>query len=167
MTKPVVEFKQSPNYSRRPAGVDIDCIVMHADASRSEHGTVGWILNATSRVSYHYLIGRDGRIWQFVADQGKAWHAGKSVLDGRENCNDYAIGVSFSNAQDGEPLTGVQLSKGAQLCAWLCREHAIPVARIVTHKMVSPGRKTDPEGPRDAWFSILRFRDRVAGVLGA
>lgn len=165
MIKPASEYRRSPNFSRRPAGVPIDSIVMHADAGRAEIGTVTWLTSPKSGVSYHYLIGRDGRLWQFVADQSKAWHAGKSVLDGRENVNDFSIGVSFANAQDGEPLTGAQVAKAEHLVAWLCREHRIPVTRIVTHKLISPGRKTDPEGPKGEWFHVERFRERVSSLL--
>lgn len=57
--------RPSPNHGKRPAGVAIDCVVLHADAGRSEEGTLGWLANPDSGVSYHYLVGR----WQDVHDR--------------------------------------------------------------------------------------------------
>ncbi len=136
----------TPHFNNRPNGTIIDCIVLHADASKSENGTLAWFRDPVSKVSYHYLIARSGHIWQIVDDKKRAWHAGVSVFEGRPNCNDYSLGVSFSNDQAGEPFTPQALRAGVELCAKLCREHHIPVHRITTHAAVSPGRKHDP-GP--------------------
>ena len=141
-----VSSSYSPHFNSRPAGTIIDCIVLHADASTSDSGTLSWFRDPVSKVSYHYLIGRSGHIWQIVEDRRRAWHAGVSTFAGRANCNDYSLGVSFSNAQNGEAFTPQALRAGVELVAKLCREHSIPVNRITTHALVSPGRKHDP-GP--------------------
>lgn len=153
--------RPSPNHSSRN-GVKIDCVVLHADASSNEEGTLSWLANPESRVSYHYLVGRDGAVYRCVQDRRRAWHAGKSAFEGRENVNDFSLGVSFSNSQKGESFPPAQVTAGAALVAVLCERHGIMAERITTHAAVSPGRKVDP----GALFPFESFVARVRAVVG-
>lgn len=157
---PIIK-KPCPHFNARPLGTGVSLIVLHADAAKSEAGTIAWLNDPASKVSYHYLIGRDGRVYSFVRDELRAWHAGISTFDGVANCNDYSIGVSFSNDQKGELFPTAQVDAGVALCAVLCNRHAIGVSRITTHSAISPGRKFDP-GPL---FPLTAFLVRVGGVL--
>ena len=47
------------------------------------------------RVSSHFFIERNGRIVQFVGCGKRAWHAGVSRFNGRDNCNDFSIGIEL------------------------------------------------------------------------
>lgn len=133
----------SPNHNARPAGVRPDLIVIHGTAGKTDAGDLSWCRDPRSRVSYHYLIGRDGRIYRLVPDEQRAWHAGESSWEGRSNCNDYSIGVGLSN--DGrEPYTPAQYDAAAWLVGELMRRWQIPPRRVVGHCHVSPGRKQDP-----------------------
>lgn len=155
-----VIFKRSPNQSSRPSD-EISLLVLHADAGKTDQGTISWILSPESKVSYHYFLTRAGLIYQFVADDAKAWHAGVSSFKGRANCNNYSLGVSFANAQKGEQFTAGQLDAGVKLVAELCQRYSIPLARITTHAVISPGRKTDP----GELFPLTDFLTRVADLL--
>ena len=154
--------RPSPNFSKRPEGTRISAIILHADAGKTEEGTLSWICkkhdDPKKNVSYHYLVGRDGTVYQIVADSLKAWHAGASTFRGRANCNDYSIGVSFANDQLGEQFPLDQITAGADLTALLCLRHDIPLDRITTHAKVSPGRKRDP-GPLFPFSAFIRSVD--------
>lgn len=158
-----LERRASPNQNHRPLGTVIDTLVLHADASKKMAGTISWILNKASRVSYHYAIGRAGHVYEFVQPTRRAWHAGKSVFHGKPNCNDYSIGVCFSNDQAGEPFPDLQVEAGAKLVASLMGLYPIPLERITTHAAIAvpPGRKTDP-GPL---FPLTFFLSRVQHYL--
>ena len=52
------------------------------------------------RVSSHLFIRRDGALMQFVPLDARAWHAGRSHFEGREECNDFAIGIELEGADD-------------------------------------------------------------------
>lgn len=147
-------FTRSPNFSRRPFGARVDCLVLHADAGKTEAGTVSWICSPASKVSYHYLVHRDGHITQFVPGEMRAWHAGASSFQGRVNVNDFSLGVSFANDQAGEPFPVAQLQRGVELVADLVAAYRIPLPRITTHAAIAPGRKHDP-GPLFPLASFL------------
>ena len=153
--------RPTPHFNARPPGSGVSLIVLHADAAKSEAGTISWLADPASKVSYHYLIGRTGSVYQFVRDEMRAWHAGVSSFQGKPNCNDYSIGVSFSNDQKGEPFTEKAIDAGVALCAVLCARHGLGVEHITTHAIISPGRKTDP-GPL---FPMTAFLERVDAVL--
>lgn len=157
---PIIK-KPTPHYNTRPAGTKPDLIVLHADAGASDAGTISWIADPSSKVSYHLFVGRDGRVYRFVEDDLRAWHAGASSFAGIPDCNDYSIGVSFANNQTGELFPTVQVDAGVALVSWLCARHGIGVSRITTHAIISPGRKHDP-GPN---FPLTAFLARVGGVL--
>ena len=114
----------------------------------SEHAYFAGI--ADMRVSAHFFIERDGQISQFVSCLQRAWHAGVSSFAGRDNCNDFSLGIeqkstddlSYSEAQYDALLALVQ-----QL---LAAYPALSVERICGHSDIAPGRKTDP-GPAFDW----------------
>lgn len=145
----------SPNRSSR-AGNPIRLLVLHGDAGKSDGGTVSWIKDPTSKVSYHYLVGRAGGIYQFVPESEKAWHAGLSSWPEctvGNSVNACSIGLAFAN--DGtEPYKDIQYEAGAKLAAQICKRHCIPVHLIRGHYEVSPGRKTDPWQHFD-WFRFF------------
>lgn len=153
--------RPTPHFNARPASALVSLVVLHADAGKSDAGTISWLASPDSKVSYHYLIGRTGVVYQFVADSQRAWHAGVSSFKRRPNCNDFSLGVSFANDQAGEPFTDAAIDAGVILVAELCSKHGIPIDRITTHAIVSPGRKTDP-GPL---FDMPAFLARVGAAL--
>ena len=140
--------KPSPNQGARPPGVEPDLLVLHGTVG-SDAGDLAWLSNAESKVSYHYLIQRDGTVYRLVPEARKAWHAGVSSWEGRDNCNAYSIGIGLSNlgpkgSQEFEPFTREQYKAAGWLCADIMERYGIPFERVVGHQHISPGRKTDP-----------------------
>lgn len=159
-----IESRPSPNHNARPAGAVIDCVVLHADADADAGAALRYCCDPRSRVSYHTLIGRTGRIFALVPAARRAWHAGVSAFDGRPDCNDYSVGVCLSNRNDGrEPFPAAQREAAALYVASLIRAYpAITLDRITTHRAVAlpAGRKTDPLG-----LDVPAFVARVAHYL--
>ncbi|WP_156504563.1 1,6-anhydro-N-acetylmuramyl-L-alanine amidase AmpD, partial [Oleiphilus sp. HI0066] len=108
-------------------------------------------------VSAHFYIRRDGRVTQFVSCLDRAWHAGVSTFCGRENCNDYSIGVELEG-QDDDAFTDAQYESLVHLTRALMDEYPIVSKdNIVGHSDIAPERKTDP-GPMFDWnryFSMI------------
>ncbi|MDP7593073.1 MAG: 1,6-anhydro-N-acetylmuramyl-L-alanine amidase AmpD [Litorilituus sp.] len=99
---------------------------------------------AQLKVSAHCLIRRDGSIIQYVSFDDNAWHAGISIFNNREKCNDFSIGIELEGTDD-IPYQDVQYQQLAQLT--LCLQQQYPLIchdNIVGHCDIAPGRKTDP-----------------------
>lgn len=167
----------SPNADERPAGCDVDLLVIHnislPPGEFGGHHIDDLFCNcldpdahpyfagiAHLEVSSHLLIRRDGSTVQFVPLNRRAWHAGQSGFCGRERCNDFSIGIELEGSDD-TAFTDAQYQQLAALTGEICALFpAITAARIVGHSDISPGRKTDP-GPCFDWH---RYRTLLAGM---
>jgi AmpD protein len=108
------------------------------------HGHTFFETIAKLRVSSHLFINRQGIITQYVSLAERAWHAGRSSFQGKENCNDYSIGIELEGTDD-QPYTDVQYRHLAIVTRLLMREYpGIKTDNIVGHCDIAPGRKTDP-----------------------
>ena len=103
-------------------------------------------------VSAHFVIRRDGELLQFVSCDDRAWHAGRSSWRGRENCNDWSIGIELEGLE-GDAFEAAQYVQLARLVRALSRRYAID--EVVGHEHVAPGRKRDP-GPGFDWSRLAR-----------
>jgi murein DD-endopeptidase MepM/ murein hydrolase activator NlpD len=127
VNKPRIKaFIQSPNHSSR-AGADIDTIVVHYTTAGTVSGTIEHFKNPASQVSAHYIIDKNGDIYQMVKDTDKAWHAAKA--------NRTSIGIEHV-AKVGDRLTEVQEKSSIHLIKWLMTEYKIPKENIKAHKQV-------------------------------
>lgn len=161
----------SPNCSERPTGTDIDLLVIHNISlppgefggghidqlfcnclDPEAHDYFAQICHL--QVSSHLLIDRDGDVSQYVPFDLKAWHAGASAFEGREQCNDFSIGIELEGT-DFEPFTDAQYDQLVRITDLLCASYpGITANRVVGHSDVAPGRKTDP-GPHFDWSRYL------------
>ena len=168
----LVGIKQvlSPFFDARPAGVVPDLIVLHGISLPPGDFGGPWIARlftgnlpadahaefrerAGLRVSAHLLIRRDGSAVQFVSLNHRAWHAGRSVWQGRESCNDYSIGIECEGT-DEIPYEAAQYAALRALLPMLLQAYpAIRPERIVGHSDVAPGRKSDPGSSFD-WSQV-------------
>ena len=110
---------------------------------------------AELKVSAHLLIERDGKIRQYVAFNRKAWHAGESSFEGRENCNEFSIGIELEGTDDTS-FEEEQYQSLIEVTRLLMLEYPnINKGRIVGHNILAPARKTDP-GPYFDWKAYLK-----------
>ncbi|MDH0893495.1 MULTISPECIES: 1,6-anhydro-N-acetylmuramyl-L-alanine amidase AmpD [unclassified Pseudomonas] len=159
----------SPNFNERPRG-EVSLLVIHNISlppgqfgtgkvqqffqnllPADEHPYFAGIAQLT--VSAHFLIERDGSIIQFVSCHQRAWHAGVSSFGGRENCNDFSLGIELEGT-DEEPFSDAQYQALIALTRELMRVYPeLKVERIRGHSDIAPGRKTDP-GPFFDWARL-------------
>ena len=147
----------SPNCDTRPPGVSIDTVVLHATVLNTLEEVIEKFADPESRVSAHYTIDRDGTIASHVAEDHRAWHAGKSKMkDGRGGVNDFSIGIELVNLNDGtDPFPEEQIRAMRGLLRAILARH--PIRHIVTHYECAdpPGRKSDPVGFKPSWIHGL------------
>lgn len=160
-------LRPSPNFDPRPAGAEIDLVIVHGislppgefgggaitrlfrnELDPSDHPAFRDLEGL--RVSAHALIDRAGAITQYVSFLDRAWHAGPSRYHGRPACNDFSIGIELEGT-DTLPYERSQYEALATLArAVIARWPSVGPDRIVGHSDVAPGRKTDP-GPAFDW----------------
>jgi len=124
----------------------IDVIVIHSTFNNSggEKYDVDLVIKQFSKygVSSHYLIGRDGSVYQLVDEKNIAYHAGVSSLpDGRTGLNICSIGIELITSFDESP-TNAQIKALAALVNDIKNRYKINY--VVRHSDIAPGRKTDP-----------------------
>lgn len=158
----------SPNFNDRPDENDISLVVIHCISLPPNEFGGDYIADLfcnrlspnahpyfqdiyTLQVSAHLLIRRDGECVQFVPFNKRAWHAGKSIFQGRENCNDFSIGIELEGSET-IAYTPAQYEKLNDVLATLF-EHYPNLANITGHCDVAPERKTDPGASFD-WSQI-------------
>jgi len=173
-----IETIPSPNYSSR-RGTPVIMLVYHYTASNNVNGTVSWFKTPSSKVSSHYVIGKNRlvghpqtRVISMVDHMEKAWHAGRSswMIDeeyyqelnehtgwtlpksgyGRKIVGVNACSIGLEYVGTGKTFTGIQMETGAKLTASLMKRYALKRENCVGHEHVSPGRKVDP-GPNFDW----------------
>ncbi len=153
----------SENYEDRPAGAKIDCVVLHATAGGLS-GTLAWFANPASGVSSHYVVARNGNVYQMVEESEKAHHAGASSYQGRKNFNDFSVGIEIVNLNDGkDPYPPDQFEATVELVGYLVKKYQMQRQWIVTHADISTVGKTDPRG-FPIHELIARIYDPVANL---
>lgn len=109
---------------------------------------------APLEVSAHLLIRRDAEVIQFVPFDRRAWHAGVSSFEGRDQCNDFSIGIELEGS-DEQAFTAQQYEVLIEITQALMQNYPdITPARITGHSDIAPERKTDP-GPYFDWQTYL------------
>lgn len=93
-------------------------------------------------VAPHFVIDREGEIFQLVNTSHIAYHAGEGQMpDGRSNINAFSIGIELMNTQEDE-YTSKQYKSLNKLVDFL--EEKYNIRDILGHQDIAPQRKTDP-----------------------
>jgi N-acetyl-anhydromuramoyl-L-alanine amidase len=174
-----VRIVKSPHFNERPNN-EIDMIVVHSISLPpgqfggqyidqfflgklpvEEHPYFAKI--ADLKVSAHLFISRQGEITQYVSLNDRAWHAGQSSWNGRENCNDFSVGIELEGMED-MIYTQHQYRQLTALTQYLMERYpAIEKGNLVRHSDIAPGRKLDP-GPGFKWGE---FKESVEPTLSS
>lgn len=138
---PLAEWVPSPNKDVRKPVV----IVIHATEQESAQQSLDTLRSANrlGKVSSHYLVGDDGRIYQLVADGERAWHAGAGSWGPFRDLNSLSIGIEMDN-DVGEAYTEAQIDALLRLLDDLCTRLGIPRTQVIGHSDLAPTRKRDP-----------------------
>ena len=137
----------SANSGHRPPGSAIDHLVLHYTGMRSEEGARDWLCDPRSQVSSHYVVFEDGRVFQLVDENRRAWHAGRSAWRGVTDLNSRSIGIEIANPGHEfgyRPFPDRQIEAVIGLCRSIFSRHHIPPHQVVAHSDVAPDRKEDP-----------------------
>ena len=156
-----INFLESPNFNDRPVDEDISLLVIHSISLPPKKYNTDHIerfflneLDFTShnfykniegmKVSAHVLIKRNGEVIQFVPFNKRAWHAGVSSYKGKNDCNNFSIGIELEGSDD-DIFEDIQYKKLSLITSLLITEYdLITKDNIKGHSDIAPERKTDP-----------------------
>ena len=144
------------NYTVGRASKAITHVVIHVEAG-TEAGTQTWFANPKAHVSAHYSVGKDGQVYQHVAETNTAWHAGipfpytwnepSKDPHNQMNPNAYTIGIEHEGFA-ADPWPDAQVQASAALVANICGRYHIPIDRIhvVGHHEIYAGHDCPSTG---------------------
>ena len=147
----------SPNCNERQ--LPITMAVLHYTEMKPMETALDRLTDAQAGVSAHYLITEEGEVIQLVAEDMRAWHAGKSFWRGITDVNSASIGIELDHAghAGGNPdFAKAQIDALIPLLARMMKDHDIPRANVVAHSDVAPARKIDP-GEKFPWDRLAEY----------
>ena len=154
----IVSF-YSPNFNRKKRSKNvIKIIVIHYTGMQSERESIIRLCNPKSKVSSHFLINQNGKVFRLVQDNRIAWHAGKSCWERYKNLNKNSIGIELVNKGHRFGYINYkkkQISSLIKICKSLIKKYKIKKKNVVGHSDIAPLRKIDP-GEKFPWENFAR-----------
>lgn len=160
-TPPPIIPHPSPNHGPRRVVGPPDMLIIHYTGMRDGASALARMCDPDAQVSAHYMIEEDGRIFQLVPDDRRAWHAGASFWAGETDINSRSIGIELVNPGHEwgyRPFPEAQMRALAALSRHLLSVFPIPPHRVLGHSDIAPRRKQDP-GELFDWLGLA-----MAGV---
>jgi N-acetylmuramoyl-L-alanine amidase len=146
----------SPNRGERRGAGRPDCLILHYTGVPTVQVALDLLTDPARELSSHYVIAEDGEIWQLVAEERRAWHAGASFWKGERDLNSCSIGIEIANpGHDGglPDFPDAQIAATVALANDIASRFRIAPERVLAHSDIAPGRKRDP-GERFPWSRL-------------
>lgn len=148
----------SKNYDERPEGVPIKHLMFHYTDLPTAQDALAHMLEPAQKVSAHYLIDEEGKIYELVAPAKRAWHAGTGQWRSYTNLNHTSLGIELQNKGHSHgyhsfPL--IQIQSLIALSQALILRYKIAPYNILGHSDYAPHRKQDP-GAKFPWRELAQ-----------
>ena len=154
---PIKRFIQSPNHSSRN-GAQIKNIVLHCTESSIAQGAINEFLNPLGRrVSAHYIVDRNGDIYQMVDDADVANHC--------RGANQNSIGIEHVGLEN-QAMAGPQRDSSVSLIKFLVNQYRIDAKNIFGHDF-TPGYSGGGTSCTDHLFGQGHSQDTVSAWVSA
>lgn len=173
---PEIIAAPSPNFNERRAPPDM--LVLHYTGMQTGEAALARLRDPQAQVSAHYLIEEDGRVFGLVPEERRAWHAGRGVWQGQDDCNAASIGIEIVNPGHEfgyRAFPDAQIAAVTALIGDIRERWTIPDSRIIAHSDLAPERKEDPgelfpwkrlaEAGHGLWFEPAAERIKALGGL--
>lgn len=160
MTSTALPYEWIPaiNFNERRGGQSPDILLLHYTGTPTVEFAIELLTSGEREVSCHYLVHEDGRIVHMVDEDMRAWHAGVSSWEGRDDVNSRSIGIEIANPGHGpeyRDFPDAQIEAVIALSRDIISRHAIQPRHVLAHSDVAPGRKVDP-GEKFPWAVLAR-----------
>lgn len=156
MSLPPIIEAPSPNLDARRGPPD--ALVLHYTGMQTGEAAIARLRDPEAKVSAHWVVEEDGRLFRLVPEERRAWHAGRGVWQGETDMNHASIGVEIVNPGHEwgyRPFPEAQMAAVIALVADIRGRWTIPDARIIAHSDLAPDRKQDP-GELFPWKALAQ-----------
>ncbi len=166
----------SPNFDARRAPPDL--LVLHYTGMQTGEAALARLRDPDAKVSAHYLVEEDGRVFRLVPEARRAWHAGRGAWLDETDCNAASIGIEIVNPGHDfgyRAFPDAQIASLIDLIGDIRGRWTIPDNRIIAHSDLAPDRKQDPgelfpwkrlaEAGHGLWFEPAAERIAALGGL--
>ena len=134
-------------------------VMIHHTSQNSIEQTIRTFQLPHTKVSSHYVIGKDGRVVQMLNDYLRSWHAGRGKWGNITDMNSVSIGIELDN-NGSEPFPDAQINSLLSLLDSLKNKYRIPQKNVIGHSDFAPTRKNDP----NVFFPWERLAERGFGI---
>ena len=110
-------------------------IILHT----TEAISIGALRKLRDNGECHYYVAQNGVVYRVIDHRRVAYHAGRSMWNGRTNVDNFSVGIECSGFHN-KPLTSAQYRAVGELVGELQYIYKIPDHRVITHSMVAYGR---------------------------
>ena len=148
----------SPNFDERL--LPITMIVLHYTGMVDGASAIARLRDPAAKVSAHYVVEEDGTVISLVAEDKRAWHAGRSHWRGVTDINSASVGIEIVNPGHEfgyRPFAPEQIAAVVPLVAAIKDRYAIGRGNVVGHSDIAPRRKRDP-GELFPWSKLAKLR---------
>ncbi|MFA5968531.1 MAG: N-acetylmuramoyl-L-alanine amidase [Sphingomonas sp.] len=148
----------SPNFDDR--ALPISMIVLHYTGMQDAESAIDRLRDPEAKVSAHYVVAEDGTVLRLVAEEKRAWHAGKSHWRHIDDVNSASVGIEIVNPGHEfgyRPFPDEQVDAVIRLVHGIKDRYEITRGNIVGHSDIAPMRKRDP-GELFPWSRLARLR---------
>lgn len=146
----------SPNVNPRPEGAAIDLVILHYTGMEDGPSAIKRLRDPEARVSCHYVVEEDGRVFRLAEERMRAWHAGVSFWAGITDVNSRSIGIEIVNGGHDFGLPDyppAQIAALIDLLSDILDRRKLHPVRVIGHSDVAPARKDDP-GEKFPWTQL-------------
>ena len=127
--------KYSPRNRERKKRPSTEFIVLHT----TEGPKAGSLKKVWQRGEAHYVVDERGRVYRIIHRSRIAYHAGRSMWNGKVNLDERSIGIEIVGYHNRD-LTSAQYAAVKELIKEIQRIYKIPDKSILTHSMVAYGK---------------------------
>ena len=154
--KLIHKFK-SLNYDKRN-NKKISFLILHYTALPSITDSIKYLCDKKNKVSCHYIISQNGKIYNLVDEKYRAWHAGQSAWLLEKDLNSASIGIEldFSTINNNNKFSKLLIESLISLLKYLKKKYKIDKKNILGHSDIAPYRKIDP-GERFPWKKLYNL----------
>ena len=159
-----------PTPNIHPGKNGVKAIVLHHTATANTRSSLRIMTGhkPEGKVSCHVLIDKDGSRYVLASPDKITWHAGRSMLRGRKDCNRFTVGIEFQGNTLEEPLTEAQIQSAIDYCLPIMKKYHLSLSDIVTHQQIRdeylkafPKSKT-PTKPDITKEEYIRFKEELS-----